>query len=194
MKWPIARFVWIQSWSLEDSFFEFVCWIHHLQTLDWRLRDSIRACTLTCLTDQGSPASSQAICPHRPVLNLLTCQMDLQQSPRCLQQVGDRSWPTWHSARFPRISLLAHLLPLEILASRSWPHPILLRRPKSLVPNLPMAALRWWRSSECSFRYGLQQRRRCTRTSNKQTGTCKEAAGNSRGCTACTAWSRHDVN
>ena len=42
-----------------------------------------------------------------------------QQSPKCRQQVGDRSWPTWHSARFPRISLLARLLRLETLDSRS---------------------------------------------------------------------------
>ena len=102
------------------------------------------------LADQGSLESCHVIFRHQPGWSSPTCPMDLRQFPRCLQQVGDRSWPTWHSARCPRISLLEHLLLRETLASRSWLHLTLKRKRKSSQPSWQTDDLRWWPSSACS--------------------------------------------
>ena len=127
-----------------------------------------------------SLANSLATWAHRPDWNSQTCPTDWLQSLKCppqdgaagsshllsccvfvlsfcwtpLPQDGDKSWHTWPSARFLRISLLELLLQQETLDSRSWQHLILRRRQKNWTQSWRTAALQWWRSSACSSRQG----------------------------------------
>ena len=125
-----------------------------------------------------SLANSLATWAHRPDWNSQTCPTDWLQSLKCppqdgaagsshllsccvfvlsfcwtpLPQDGDKSWHTWPSARFLRISLLELLLQQETLDSKSWQHLILRRRQKNWTQSWRTAALQWWRSSACSSR------------------------------------------